>query len=145
MDTSGLETSEVDDLHGILNMSFHEFANSQVGELSICEGHHRITGIQATLYGRHEVGMLGRADYSPVEFLRIGSDKNCTEYILASNSFIKEVIVWGDEEHVAGVAFMNSKGDKTYYGSNFRGETEFPHTMFYLNDINRLVGAYGTE
>ena len=59
------------------------------------------------------------------------------------SNYIKEVIIWGDDEHVAGLAIMNSRGEKEYFGSNYRDGVEFEHNKFYLHDINRLIGAFG--
>ena len=73
-----------------------------------------------------DIDLFSHVDYPPEDLSRIGSDKNCSSFMIPHNGYVKEVIVWGDEEHVAGIAIMDNHGRIEYYGSNFHLDTEYP-------------------
>lgn len=51
--------------------------------------------------------------------------------------------MWGDGGHVAGLGFLDSHGNKYYYGSNFKGEVEYEKSVSHFYDSERMIGAFG--
>ena len=96
-----------------------------------------------TLQEFADVHIFGNTYYEPVELPRIGSDKNCTALYVPNNAHIREAVIWGDGAHVAGLGFLDSTNKKYYYGSNFRGDSEYDKVEFHFFDTNRLIGAFG--
>ena len=112
--TEGLVTA--DDADVVKDLTFDELENSHVSHISVCTDAHKITGLQLTV--KRRTSWMDRAQHAPVQLTRIGSSLNCTDMNLRRGAFFTKIITFGDDRHVAGVAFLDNMGGETHFGSN---------------------------